>query len=219
MGFRTYAGRVRDRDLPFKRRFSALRCAVGHYHPIGFNATWSYLTTTGNLRRDESALIRALDVLELSRSAWLAEIDAFAARRRLEKRKHRRSPLASETRYLYGYRWPGPEGHRVMFRAVGILWAQHALVPFPEVSTSERDKLVELNATIADCVSTYLRNNGTVGSGHRDTLHSCLRKLNTHLIHHFPSPFHDAFVYHHRLLKVTELLVNDAFPVRHREPG
>ncbi|MFD2356156.1 hypothetical protein ACFSTC_53115 [Nonomuraea ferruginea] len=87
MGFGTYARRVRDRDLPFGRRFRALRAAVSCYHPIGFNATWSYLTTAGNLRRDELALIRALDMLELSRNAWLAEIDAFADRRRLEKAK------------------------------------------------------------------------------------------------------------------------------------
>ena len=152
-------------------------------------------------------------MLELSRNAWLAEIDAFAARRRLEKPKHRRSPLASEVRYLHGWRWPGPEGHRVMFREIGILWGRHVPVPFPDVPTSVRDDLVELNATLADCVSTYLRNNGTTGSGHKATLLRCLRKLRWHL-HHlgYPSSFHDAYDYHRRLLKVTELVVNDAYP-------
>ncbi|MEV0597590.1 hypothetical protein [Nonomuraea cavernae] len=170
-------------------------------------------TTAGNLRRDELALIRALDMLELSRNGWLSEIDAFADRRRLEKRKHRRSPLALEMRYLHGWRWPGPEGHRVMFREVGILWAQHGPLPFPDVPTSERDNLVELNATLANCVSTYLRNDGTADSEHRATLLRCLRKLCGHLRHlGYPALFHDAFVYHRRLLKMTELLVNDAFP-------
>ncbi|MFI7452209.1 hypothetical protein ACIBQX_32260 [Nonomuraea sp. NPDC049714] len=153
-------------------------------------------------------------MLELSRNAWLAEIDAFADRRCLEKRKHRRSPLASEVRYLHGWRWPGPEGHRVMVREIGVLWAQHVPVPFPDVPSSERDDLVELNATLADCVSAYLRNNGSADPGHKATLLKCLRKLRRHLGHHLgsPSPFYDAYDYHRRLLKVTELLVNDAFP-------
>lgn len=213
MGFGTYARRVRDRDLPHRRRLCALRCAAGCYHPIGFNATYSYLATAGNLRRDESALIRALEMLELSRNAWLAEVDAFADRRRLEKPKHRRSPLASEVRYLHGWRWPGPEGHRVMFREVGILWGQHVSVPFPDVPTSVRHDLLELNATLADCVSTYLCNNGTIGSGHEATLLGCLRKLRWHL-HHlgYPHSFPDAFGYYSRLHNVTELVVNDAYP-------
>ncbi len=101
-----------------------------------------------------------------------------------------------------------------MFREIGILWGQHVPVPFPDVPTSVRDDLVELNATLADCISTYLRNNGTTGSGHKATLLRCLRKLHGHLGRHlgYPSPFHDAYDYHCRLLKVTELLVNDAYP-------
>lgn len=192
---------------------SALRCAVGCYHPIGFNATYSYLATAGNLRRDESALLRALDMLELSRNAWLAEVDAFADRRRLEKPKHRRSPLASEVRYLHGWRWPGPEGHRVMLREVGILWDRHATDPCPDVPTSVRHDLLELNATLAGCVSTYLRNDGTLGSGHKATLLGCLRKLRRHLHHPgYLSSVQDAFGYYSRLFNVAELVLNDAYP-------
>ncbi|MER6509291.1 hypothetical protein ABT158_20875 [Nonomuraea sp. NPDC001636] len=152
-------------------------------------------------------------MLELSRNAWLAEVDAFADRRRLEKPKHRRSPLASEVRYLHGWRWPGPEGHRVMLREVGILWDRHATDPCPDVPTSVRHDLLELNATLAGCVSTYLRNDGTLGSGHKATLLGCLRKLRRHLHHPgYLSSVQDAFGYYSRLFNVAELVLNDAYP-------
>ncbi|MBA9005354.1 hypothetical protein [Thermomonospora cellulosilytica] len=50
---------MRDRALPYGRRYTSLRCAVGCYRPLGFNATWSYLSTAGALRSDEKALLRA----------------------------------------------------------------------------------------------------------------------------------------------------------------
>lgn len=59
MSFHPYAQAVRDRALPYGRRYTSLRCAVGCYRPLGFNATWSYLSTAGALRSDEKALLRA----------------------------------------------------------------------------------------------------------------------------------------------------------------
>ncbi|MFC8449790.1 hypothetical protein [Kitasatospora sp. NPDC057223] len=133
MSFSSQAGRVRDRDLPHGRRYSALRCAVGEYCPIGFDATWSYLETAGDLRADGAALLRALDMLELSRAAWIAGLDAFATRRRAEKRQHRKTPSAEDLRRLYGCGWPGPEGHRVTVREVGLLWGAHTAAQLPEL--------------------------------------------------------------------------------------
>jgi hypothetical protein len=39
MSFGTYARLVRNQALPYGRRYTSLRCAVGHYMPLGFNAT------------------------------------------------------------------------------------------------------------------------------------------------------------------------------------
>ncbi|MER7497170.1 hypothetical protein ABT033_31795 [Streptomyces pharetrae] len=101
MSFGTYARKVRERRLPLTRRHTALRCAVGLYCPLGFDATWAYLAATAcpapDLRRDPAALLRALATLEESRAAHLAETADFAARRRAEKAAGRRTPRASDT--------------------------------------------------------------------------------------------------------------------------
>ncbi|MGW4981656.1 hypothetical protein [Streptomyces mirabilis] len=101
MGFRTYARRVRDEQLPLARRHTSLRCAVGQYCSLGFNATWAYLAATArpspDLRRDPAALLRALETLEASRAVRLNEVDAFAARRHAEKAAGRRTPRRIDT--------------------------------------------------------------------------------------------------------------------------
>ncbi|WP_143220664.1 hypothetical protein [Actinomadura sp. CNU-125] len=101
MSFGTYARRVRAGSLDPRDRHMALRCAVGRYRPLGFNATWAYVTAVArplpDVRRDVPALVRALDVLEASRSVRLAEDAAFAAVRRAEKAAGRRTPYAPPT--------------------------------------------------------------------------------------------------------------------------
>jgi hypothetical protein len=192
------------------RRHSALRCAVGCYCPLGFNATWSYLSTTGDLRNDERALLRALDMLEQSRNVWLAEMSAFADRRRAEKRRHRRTPPAAEVDFLLGWRWPGPQGHQVMFREIGLCWAGHLEGPFPEVPAADKGDLVYLDSTLAGCVSTYLRNGGVTGPGHRDILLGCLPELRGWIPRlGYPETYPEAFGYFRRLLRMIELIVND----------
>ena len=58
MSFGTYARRVRDQALPYGRRYTSLRCAVGLYKPLGFNATWNHITSrAGQVRTDEAALL------------------------------------------------------------------------------------------------------------------------------------------------------------------
>jgi hypothetical protein len=210
VSFGTYARRVRDRDLPYGARYRALRCAVSRYCPIGFNATWSYLSTAGNLKADEEALIRALDILEASRSARLAEMDAFAIRRRAEKRRHRRSPTKTDRLYLYGFRWPGPDGHEATLHAIGRLWAEHLREPFPETPAETKGDLVYLDSTIAGCVSTYLGRGGESGPGHKDILLNCLGDLRRHLPRlGYPMSYYTAFRYFLRLKELSELIVND----------
>jgi hypothetical protein len=210
MSFGIYARRVRDRDLPYRARYRALRCAVGRYCPIGFNATWSYLSTVGDMNADEEALIRALDILEASRNVWLAEIKAFAARRRAEKRRHRRSPTTADRLYLYGCRWPGSDGHEAMLHEISRLWAEHLCEPFPETPAETMGDLVYLDSTIAGCVSTYLSNDGETRPEHRDVLLTCLAELRGHLPQlGYPSTYYTAFRYFRRLHKLSELVIND----------
>ena len=56
-------GRGRGDEVHLGLRHAALRCAVGRYCPLGFNATWAYVAATAHpypdLRRDRSALLRA----------------------------------------------------------------------------------------------------------------------------------------------------------------
>ncbi|MFC4883966.1 hypothetical protein ACFPK5_02015 [Streptomyces beijiangensis] len=63
-----YARRVRDRDVPFVRRHRSLKNAAGCCHPLGFDGTQAHLSTAGDVRNDEVALLRALEMLEASRA-------------------------------------------------------------------------------------------------------------------------------------------------------
>ena len=93
MSFSANARRVRDPALPFHRRVQALRSCVQLYRPIGFHATLSYLRArAGRYDRDETTLLRALDVLETSRAAWHAAIREYNGTRREAKRKGHRKP-------------------------------------------------------------------------------------------------------------------------------
>ncbi|WP_052442760.1 hypothetical protein [Streptacidiphilus neutrinimicus] len=177
MSFSADARRVRDPGLPLAWRHTALRCAVTCYRPMGYRATWAFLETAGDLRRDQDALLRALERLELSSAAWLAEEAAFAVLRREEKRgRHRRSPTAAQWLRHRGYRWPGPEGHAAMLGEVGRLWAPHA-GPFPSVPAAEKADLVELDATVAGCVSSYLGAGGALDAGRAALLWRVLPRL------------------------------------------
>jgi hypothetical protein len=173
MSFGTYARRVRDRDLPHRLRHAALRGAVNRYGPVGFRATWSYLSTLGDLRSDGAALLRALVVLEASRAAWLAETADFAARRRADKARHRRSPTAAERLRHTGLRWPGPDQDTVTRPAVGVIWAEYVAVEYPETPPGLAEELAVLDAAVAGRVAAYL-SGGVVD---RAVLVACLRDL------------------------------------------
>jgi hypothetical protein len=121
------------------------------------------------VRTDEADLLRALDILETSREARLAEMATFALRRTAEK-SDRRTVSADEYRYRHGWRWPGPDAHEAMHRTVEVLWAQHERLPFPEVPPADKADLVMLDSTIAGCIWTYLRRGGELHPDHRDIL-------------------------------------------------
>ncbi|MFK0258356.1 hypothetical protein [Streptomyces sp. NPDC090445] len=136
MSHTVHARRVRDPALPFGHRRSALRSIVVLYRPFGFNGTWSFLSRTGDLRRDGDALVRALAKLELSRAAAMAERAEVAERRRAEKHlEHRRQPRAADVRFLLGPRWPGPDGHAAAAHEVARLWRERGrpgALPLPD---------------------------------------------------------------------------------------
>lgn len=93
MSFGTQGRRVRDPALPFALRVMAMRSAIELYSPIGYHATYSYLAeVAGPHRRDEAALLRAIDVMTASRELWLAELRAYTRVRKAEKRAGRRTP-------------------------------------------------------------------------------------------------------------------------------
>ncbi|MET8050079.1 GNAT family N-acetyltransferase [Streptosporangium sp. NPDC005286] len=210
MSFGTYARRVRNQDLPYGLRHTSLRYAVERYMPVGYHATWDYITSrAGRIRTDETALLRALDILETSREARLAEMAAFALRRTSEKRD-RRTLSAGEHRYRHGWRWPGPDAHEAMHQTVQTLWAQRQRLPFPEVPS-----LVTLDSTVADCVQTYLRRGGALHPDHRDILRSCLADLRA-VRFDYRSPISGALTYFLQLRKMAELMAHDALPLVRR---
>ncbi|WP_153534489.1 hypothetical protein [Actinomadura macrotermitis] len=145
---------MRDEQAPPAHRYLALRRAVGHYRPLGFHATWAYVTALAcpspDIHRDPSAWSRALDILEAGRSAWLEEQAAFASIRRIEKAAGRRSPRKAPT----GPRWPGGNPSRLgLVAAVANRHASFRRLPFPE-------ELKVLHAALDAAGAEYLRKAG-----------------------------------------------------------
>ncbi|WP_143466678.1 hypothetical protein [Lentzea kentuckyensis] len=93
MSFAVDARKVLDASLPLNRSVSALRRCLSHYHPIGFEASFSFLSfVAGNFSRDLGALPRALELLTASYSAWQAEVRAYGVLRRRAKQLGYRVP-------------------------------------------------------------------------------------------------------------------------------
>lgn len=108
MSFGNFARQVRDPALPHQRRVSALRSCVQLYRPIGFEATLSYLhAKAGPFRTNETALLRALAMLETSRSAWQDAKDTYAAARREAKQRGQRSPHPNDINPYTPMHWYG----------------------------------------------------------------------------------------------------------------
>lgn len=103
-----YARRVRDAGHPLRWRVSSLRSCVQLYHPLGFRATLDRLAAeAGPYTRDEAALLRALELLERSRTMWKAELRSFDVERRAAKVRGARTLRAGEWNPYVDRRWYG----------------------------------------------------------------------------------------------------------------
>lgn len=120
MSFGTYARKVADSSLPYGRRINALAGCVERYSPIGYPATFAYLEqVAGPFRRDEAALVRALDMLVRSRRLWLAELNEYATGRRSAKRLGRRNTRATDDNPGSPVCWYGDAKRAAIF-AIGF---------------------------------------------------------------------------------------------------
>lgn len=171
MGFGTYARGVRDERLPLARRHNALRCAVGQYCPLGFNATWAYLAATAcpspDLRTDPAAMIRALDALEASRAVRLAQVRALADRRSTEKAAGRRIPRPVDTAFLRALSWPSDTApsRLGLIAAVANRHASFQRFPFPDETLcddTQAHQLADLRTRLDACARSYLRGLGRI---------------------------------------------------------
>ncbi|WP_200212437.1 hypothetical protein [Micromonospora coerulea] len=116
--FPAQADRVRDAELPVRRRLLALRECALRFPPYGFRATWHHLVVNAGLpvrlEEDPDSLLRAVQELEEARQLWLAEAQTFKARRRQEKGAGRREPRPNEGWHTWAG-WlafcPDPEVH------------------------------------------------------------------------------------------------------------
>ncbi|MCP2258214.1 hypothetical protein LX15_001908 [Streptoalloteichus tenebrarius] len=186
MSFNNFARKVRDPSLPYGRRVSALGSCVQLYRPIGFHATFSFLRErAGQIRQDERALLRALEMVEASRALWHAEIARYAAARRAAKRQGRRRPHLSDHPYR-PTRWYGAAREAAVHAL--RFWLRHRV---PALLVPDDEDARELD----QCVREVLACDGLLTSAQRrqltvrvDTLrrrllpadaHSLIRDANT----------------------------------------
>ncbi|MFF2521830.1 hypothetical protein [Streptomyces liangshanensis] len=172
MGFRGFARVVRDAREPLVRRHAALRCAVGCFSPLGFHATWAYVTTVASPspdpRRDPVGLVRALEVLEAGRAVHLSRVAEFAVRRRTEKTHGRRTPRTGDTGRPPGPHWPGetPPSRLGLVAAVADRHTAFRRGPYPDATLAgpvRAGQLAGLHGRLDTCASAYL-----TGLGHLD---------------------------------------------------
>ncbi|MEU9500497.1 hypothetical protein [Streptomyces sp. NPDC048196] len=179
---------MRDEQLPLPRRHTALRCAVRHYCPLGFNATWAYLAATAypapDLRRDPAALLRALETLEESRAVQLDNVAHFAARRHAEKSAGRRTPRASDTAGLRGPHWPSETApsRLGLIAAVANRHSAFQRLPYPDETLSPDAQvraLANLHTRLDTCASSYLRALGHLDGPASDELADTIHGINS----------------------------------------
>jgi hypothetical protein len=215
MSFGTYARKVRDERLPAGVRYLALRGAVERYCPLGFEATWAYVIGhTGSRRETVSNLLRALTVLQTSRTAWLRELADYAERRRAEKRLGY-LPRQDEVRYRFGFRWPGPGAHGAIWYTVAALWDEHRRSRPP---TGLPDDWAVLTADVVTCVESYLSAPDRPFVEDARLLRICSRELR-HLQWDTTGCFEAAQYwqqYWQRATKLVELVVHDVLPLIRR---
>ncbi|MEU5657693.1 hypothetical protein ABZ802_19010 [Streptomyces sp. NPDC047737] len=168
MSFNNLARKARDAALPHGLRVAQLRSCVQLYRPIGFHATLSFLEAqAGPYGRDESALLRALDVLEASRDAWHGELRAFDGVRRRAKAQGARQPRPAE-RNPYREMWWSGAPREGALHALSFLRCR-GRIPLPVGDPVAAD--------LHRCVVACLETGGAPGPEERLLLSECLRGL------------------------------------------
>ncbi|MFF2045308.1 hypothetical protein ACFVVX_33325 [Kitasatospora sp. NPDC058170] len=169
MSFNTFARKVRDPSLPLGLRVSMLRSCVQLYRPIGFHATLGLLASqAGDFRRDETALMRAMAVLEASRDAQTQEVRAYGAMRRQEKlRGGRRTPRVRDRNpHTSTGRWHA-DPRAGALHAVGFWSGKPGLLP-PGDPVAVR---------VGQCAGACLASGGPLQPEEREVLESCITAL------------------------------------------
>ncbi|GAA0622254.1 hypothetical protein HPO96_28455 [Kribbella sandramycini] len=174
-----YGGLIRvalDDTASPGRRYCSLRQAVGYYCPLGYHATWAYVTAEarpdGQFGYDVAAMTRAVTIMQRSRAFWLAELRLFDERRTAEKRVGRRRPRAAETRALRAIRWPGGPNRLGLLAAVSAVHREFSRQYVP-------DELAEPHARLEACAATYIRRLGYLAPAERHDLLRALESLPT----------------------------------------
>jgi hypothetical protein len=167
VSFGTYARKVRDPSSPYGRRVNALAGCLQLYRPIGYLATFGYLEhLAGPLRRDEAALLRALEALSTSRRMWLKELSVYADRRREAKRLGRRSPPATESNPTCPACWYGDSRRAATF-ALNLL-------------LSKRARLARADPDVISIAKVVLAADGNIAAAELEQVHQ-LRQRNERL--------------------------------------
>lgn len=152
VSFGNFARKVRDPGLPYSWRVSAFRSCVQLYRPLGFEATLSFLESqAGRFQRDEVALLQALEVIEVSRAAWHAELRAYATRRQEAKMRGRRSPRAGEPNPNFQVRWYWYGNPRKAALHALRFWRRQRL---PSLLPSADPVLLEISKWVSECLDS-----------------------------------------------------------------
>ncbi|WP_439663239.1 hypothetical protein ACSHWB_18425 [Lentzea sp. HUAS TT2] len=126
MSFAGYARKVLDTSLPLGSRVNAFARCLGHYHPIGYEASFSFLRfVAGDFNHDPAALPRAMELLTASYTAWQAELRAYAVLRRHAKRLGYRVPHPSAVNPSRPSHWYGAP-HEAALHAVWVWYSKGA---------------------------------------------------------------------------------------------
>jgi GNAT superfamily N-acetyltransferase len=212
MTFQTLARRVRNPKLSLGLRYVALRSAVEHYRSLGYHATWAFITGTDprtSVPLDEPRLLDALERMETSRKARLAEMEAFAARRTALKESHRLPVDREESRYRQGRRWAGPDARAATAIAVAYEWGRDWR---SDVPADLWEPVEPLEQALSGLVEAFL--GAGIDAPRRRRLPALSRQIDevgSDLRRHYNLWWPSA-----QLGKVAELICNDALPLVRR---
>lgn len=196
MSFNADAAKARDPERRYGARVRSLASCVENHCPFGFQATFFVLRKlAGPFRRDEAALLRAIDVLVESRERWLVHRASHARMRVEEKRRGRRIPTAPDPSTGPHF-WYGPKKRAAEVHVLGYWWRNH-----PELrglATSD-----EVGATLRALSTAFIKSDGPLSRTQLATVADCVWELSRRA----RSGRHE-----HRLLEVARLLSTSAIP-------